>query len=205
MRDYLYIPLGGNRRGTARTYLHLMLTMFLGGLWHGASWNFVLWGGLHGGLLAGERCLRDLGFRAPPEWLRRGLVFLVVVIAWVPFKLDTLPETLRWLARMSGARGLGQVGWEAALGALVFCGLVWLPIAPRRLLCAAGSGISLSTRQLSASVCWCRPSPWDTADSNPPPSCTSGSDGDPRAARANLHRSLALGLARAGGLSLFRP
>ena len=55
LRDYLYIPLGGNRRGQLRTYANLMLVMLLGGLWHGASWNFVIWGGIHGGMLAFER------------------------------------------------------------------------------------------------------------------------------------------------------
>ena len=66
LRDYLYIPLGGNRHGAARTYLALMGTMLLGGLWHGASWTFVVWGGLHGFYLAVERALRSgfSGYRA---------------------------------------------------------------------------------------------------------------------------------------------
>ena len=59
LRDYLYIPLGGNRHGPARTYTALMATMLLGGLWHGASWTFVAWGGLHGLYLVGERALRQ--------------------------------------------------------------------------------------------------------------------------------------------------
>jgi alginate O-acetyltransferase complex protein AlgI len=59
LRDYLYIPLGGNRKGAARTYINLMITMLLGGLWHGASWNFVIWGGLHGIFLCAERLIRD--------------------------------------------------------------------------------------------------------------------------------------------------
>ena len=66
LRDYLYIPLGGNRRGSRRTYLNLMLTMLLGGLWHGAAWTFLIWGGIHGAALSaralGARALR----RAPP-------------------------------------------------------------------------------------------------------------------------------------------
>ena len=57
LRDYLYVPLGGNRLSIPRTYINLLLTMLIGGLWHGASWNFVLWGGLHGGVLAVERKL----------------------------------------------------------------------------------------------------------------------------------------------------
>ena len=55
LRDYLYVPLGGNRKGRARTYVNLFLVMLLGGLWHGAAWNFVIWGALHGVLLASER------------------------------------------------------------------------------------------------------------------------------------------------------
>ena len=74
LRDYLYIPLGGNRGGPRRTYRNLMLTMLLGGLWHGAAWTFVLWGGIHGSALAIERWLRERfgGVRMPAlvGWLR---------------------------------------------------------------------------------------------------------------------------------------
>jgi D-alanyl-lipoteichoic acid acyltransferase DltB (MBOAT superfamily) len=89
LRDYLYIPLGGNRRGAARTYVNLMLTMLIGGLWHGASWMFVLWGGLHGAYLCAERLLR--GRSTLP--LSKGaatagslLVFMVVSLTWIPFR-----------------------------------------------------------------------------------------------------------------------
>jgi D-alanyl-lipoteichoic acid acyltransferase DltB (MBOAT superfamily) len=93
LRDYLYVSLGGNRRGTVRTYLNLMLTMLLGGLWHGASWTFVAWGGLHGLGLVITRALR--GERA--ETTRRRLPALVGVIltfhfvtaAWILFRADT--------------------------------------------------------------------------------------------------------------------
>src|SRR5918912_2296364 len=70
LRDYLYIPLGGSRKGRARTYRNLMLTMLLGGLWHGASWTFVIWGGIHGGAMTAERWVRDRfgGFHVP-RWL----------------------------------------------------------------------------------------------------------------------------------------
>ncbi len=70
LRDYLYIPLGGNRHGRLMTYRNLMLTMLLGGLWHGASWNFVIWGGYHGGLLSLERMMGRREFeKKPPAWL----------------------------------------------------------------------------------------------------------------------------------------
>jgi D-alanyl-lipoteichoic acid acyltransferase DltB (MBOAT superfamily) len=90
LRDYLYIPLGGNRRGTARTYANLMITMLLGGLWHGASWTFVVWGGLHGLYLAVERALgvrADAAARRP--WLRRFFTFHLVCFAWVFFRAQS--------------------------------------------------------------------------------------------------------------------
>jgi alginate O-acetyltransferase complex protein AlgI len=94
LRDYLYIPLGGNRKGEGRTYLNLMATMLLGGLWHGAAWNFVAWGGLHGLYLAGERTLgldgksgnkRSSGLA---RVIRRIVVFQLVCVTWVLFRAD---------------------------------------------------------------------------------------------------------------------
>ncbi len=104
LRDYLYISLGGNRRGRARTYANLMATMLLGGLWHGASWNFVIWGGLHGALLATERAF---GVRERREWrwtdpLRVILTFALVTVGWVFFRAATFSASLDVLARMFG-------------------------------------------------------------------------------------------------------
>ena len=84
LRDYLYIPLGGNRLGKIRTYVNLMLTMLLGGLWHGASWKFVAWGGLHGAGLALERALGIKGENF--KFLRRLLVFHLVCLGWIYFR-----------------------------------------------------------------------------------------------------------------------
>jgi alginate O-acetyltransferase complex protein AlgI len=92
LRDYLYVSLGGNRRGEWRTYRNLMLTMLIGGLWHGAAWTFVIWGGLHGLFLAGERFVREHLW--PKHWrvpgfLRAGymlLTLLLVTLAWVFFR-----------------------------------------------------------------------------------------------------------------------
>ena len=94
LRDYLYIPLGGNRRGGARRYVNLMLTMLLGGLWHGANWTFVIWGGLHGlylGINHGYRALmgeRLAGFERWPVYraLAWALTFCAVLVAWVLFR-----------------------------------------------------------------------------------------------------------------------
>jgi D-alanyl-lipoteichoic acid acyltransferase DltB (MBOAT superfamily) len=101
LRDYLYIPLGGNRKGEARTYVNLMITMLLGGLWHGASWNFVVWGGLQGVMLAAskatlparDRLVARLGLPRPVVFAVRMLVtFHLVCLSWVFFRAHTLPD-----------------------------------------------------------------------------------------------------------------
>ena len=95
LRDYVYIPLGGNRRGNVATYRNLMLTMLIGGLWHGAAWTFVVWGGLHGAALAGERWWRERrgapARRATgwPLWRARILTFHFVCLAWIFFRSDS--------------------------------------------------------------------------------------------------------------------
>jgi D-alanyl-lipoteichoic acid acyltransferase DltB (MBOAT superfamily) len=106
LRDYLYVPLGGNRGARWKTYRNLMLTMLLGGLWHGASWNFVLWGGLHGAYLAFERALRDRsGFvpeaaRLPVAALWSALTLVVVVLTWIPFRAPDLAYSAAFFARL---------------------------------------------------------------------------------------------------------
>lgn len=86
LRDYLYISLGGNRKGKARTYINLCLTMLLGGLWHGASWNFVIWGGFHGIALAAQKFWRNLLHKpktATSKGIRKFLQFLLLSILFV--------------------------------------------------------------------------------------------------------------------------
>jgi len=108
LRDYLYIPLGGNRRGGARTYVNLMAVMLLGGLWHGASWNFVLWGAIHGGMLAFERAQgKDSVYRRLPRSLRVGLTFFVVCLAWVFFRAKTLGQAVSMLRSLFGLAAAG--------------------------------------------------------------------------------------------------
>ena len=106
LRDYLYIPLGGNRHGEVRTYMALMGTMLLGGLWHGASWTFVVWGGLHGVYLAAERMLRKrfAGFRPGPLMvLGMGLLtYALVNVTWVFFRADTFGKAWQVLRGMFG-------------------------------------------------------------------------------------------------------
>jgi alginate O-acetyltransferase complex protein AlgI len=108
LRDYLYIPLGGNRLGTLKQYRNLILTMLLGGLWHGASYNFVLWGGLHGVALAihkffttlfpTEQAGRWAGPRTIGGWLGTQLF---VLVAWVPFRADSFKDTQIFLQALT--------------------------------------------------------------------------------------------------------
>jgi len=93
LRDYLYIPLGGSRLGKVRTYINLMLTMLLGGLWHGANWTFVAWGGIHGAGLAVERFLlgkkHDASSAFLGRWARRIFIFNLVCLAWIFFRITS--------------------------------------------------------------------------------------------------------------------
>ena len=99
LRDYLYIPLGGNRHGVRATYRNLMITMLLGGLWHGASWTFVFWGAYHGVLLSIYRAYGK-AWDALPATIRRAGMFVLVVIGWVFFRCDTFSMSLVVLRKM---------------------------------------------------------------------------------------------------------
>ncbi|MDO6384954.1 MULTISPECIES: MBOAT family protein [unclassified Uliginosibacterium] len=131
LRDYLYIPLGGSRKGAWRTRLNLFVTMLLGGLWHGAAWNFVLWGAWHGLLLAGHRQWEDFWGARAADWRRSGwwkwcarlLCFNAICLGWVLFRAGSLSEAQAVLAQ------LWQGEWSMNL-----------PLGP--LLCAA-AGIGL--------------------------------------------------------------
>lgn len=96
LRDYLYIPLGGNRFGTFNTYRNLMLTMLFGGLWHGASWTFVFWGFYHGMLLCGYRLVRTQWDRLPAI-VAQGAMFLAAMVGWVFFRATSFEEALHLL------------------------------------------------------------------------------------------------------------
>lgn len=109
LRDYLYIPLGGKRHGAARRYLNLMITMLLGGLWHGAGWTFIVWGALHGAFLVVNHLWRYLKMRFGWQTggfvghlAAGGLTFLLVVIGWVFFRADSLGTALGLLKAMAG-------------------------------------------------------------------------------------------------------
>ncbi len=123
LRDYLYIPLGGSRNGELRTYRNLIITMLLGGLWHGASWNFVIWGGYHGILLSVERAFRR-PFRKDKSPSRRSskllypiraiLTFALVTIGWVFFRAANLKDSTYVISQMfSGPAGSRLIpAWE---------------------------------------------------------------------------------------------
>ncbi len=112
LRDYLYQPLGGNRKGPTRRYLNLMATMLLGGLWHGAGWNFVIWGGLHGLYLCvnhGWRKLTGSGdkpLKPVARIVSTTITFVAVVIAWVPFRADSLHAATNLWKAMAGLNGI---------------------------------------------------------------------------------------------------
>lgn len=109
LRDYVYIPLGGNRSGPARRHVNIMLTMLIGGLWHGASWTFVAWGGLHGLFLLVNHAWRNLrGERevnVVRQWIARIATFLLVVLAWVFFRAESFDAAHRILDGMRGLHG----------------------------------------------------------------------------------------------------
>jgi len=142
LRDYLYLPLGGNRKGARRTYVNLAVVMLLGGLWHGAAWNFVVWGGLHGAWLALERALgkRSL-YGGLPRPARVALTFAGVLVTWVFFRAPGLAAAWRYLAAMFGLA-------QAQPGAALVGGIVYTPYA-------------LVSLALAAAISWGAPQTWD--------------------------------------------
>jgi D-alanyl-lipoteichoic acid acyltransferase DltB (MBOAT superfamily) len=132
LRDYLYIPLGGNRKGPRRTYVNLMLTMLLGGLWHGAAWTFFIWGGIHGTALSVERWGRDRfgaeGVARIPSWLAWLVTFNVVCLAWVFFRSPNLDVAFEMLGRL-GAGGASPLVTPVIV--LLVAGTVAIQAVPR--------------------------------------------------------------------------
>ena len=149
LRDYLYIPLGGNRRGKMRMYINLMLTMLMGGLWHGAAWKFVVWGALHGGYLVGQRLISELVvvarltkssgttsswtvllLRGGVRLLSGGIVFVLVCLAWIFFRAEDFGSAMAIIRRIGDLDGVGIGAIQnkviaakglALIGALLLC------------------------------------------------------------------------------------
>lgn len=142
LRDYLYVPLGGSRKGPLRTYGNLLIVMLLGGLWHGAAWNFVVWGGLHGSLLALERMQGKTSvYRRLPALLKVALTFVTVLVTWVFFRATDLPSALDYLASMAGVGAPRE-------GAGLLAGIVYQPYY-------------IVTFVAAALVTWGCPQTWD--------------------------------------------
>lgn len=135
LRDYLYFPLGGGRKGNMRRYSNLLIVMFLGGIWHGAGWTFIVWGLLHGMYLLINHAWRDalawLDIKLTRRWsiyiadvLSRCLTLLVVVVAWVFFRADNLDAAQSILESMCGMHGLSLLG--SLQGLLSVQQIAWL-------------------------------------------------------------------------------
>ena len=109
LRDYLYIPLGGNRKGRRRTYVNLAVVMLLGGAWHGAQWNFIAWGAYHGILLGFERWRGKRSvYKKLPRAVRIFITLILILFSWVLFRADTLTEAMRYFGCMFGLREPGS-------------------------------------------------------------------------------------------------
>ena len=163
LRDYLYIGLGGNRKGHARTYVNLMLTMLLGGLWHGASWKFVVWGGLHGLYLLAERVVRRLWGQS--SWVSRwyGKVFLalltyyLVCITWVFFRAQDFSAGFALLTTMlTGLPGLRGSGAPATSLTVTLAWEQRIPVLAVSVAMLAGHWL---LRDRGLEPAWCR-LPW---------------------------------------------
>jgi alginate O-acetyltransferase complex protein AlgI len=142
LRDYLYIPLGGNRKGDSRTYLNLATVMLLGGLWHGASWNFAIWGGIHGAMLAGERLMgKESAYRGLPAPIRMLITFAIILFSWVFFRAADLGAAVTYCGSMLG------IGSPHDGGGLIG-GVIYQPYFLLTLAAAAG-------------FVWSAPQTWD--------------------------------------------
>lgn len=163
LRDFLYIPLGGNRGGERKRARNLFLTMLLGGLWHGAAWTFVLWGALHGGCLVAERSLKQhLGNRIRvPGWLAWLIVFHLVVFGWILFRSPDLGVVSAFLGQLTDFRA-PQLA--TAVPVLLTFGVIGMQLLPRKPLSALrlriealhpivlGSGLALTVIVVSATI-----------------------------------------------------
>ena len=133
LRDYLYIPLGGNRHGRLLRYVNLMITMVLGGLWHGAAWTFVAWGALHGVYLCINHAWNHFGPVVAPRFVRAVdiaafvLTFLAVVVAWVFFRADNMASALYVLSKMADPSQIvfGRGEMANAVFVMIYAALAW--------------------------------------------------------------------------------
>jgi alginate O-acetyltransferase complex protein AlgI len=135
LRDYLFIPLGGSRRGLATTVRNLMITFLVAGFWHGAGWTFIAWGLLHGMYQSVHVVARHVGLTPRNEWVNRVLTFVAIVVAWVFFRASSMSVAFNVLKAMAGLRGVETlygaktlIGWNLTL--LIFAALAWVNVVP---------------------------------------------------------------------------
>jgi D-alanyl-lipoteichoic acid acyltransferase DltB (MBOAT superfamily) len=139
LRDYVYIPLGGNRGSAPRVYRNLMLTMLLGGLWHGAGWNFVIWGGLHGSYLCVDRLRGARRDHATDVPTRRELpavllTFVLVCFAWIFFRAHTFGEAIEVIKGFGRLDGLAPDPGQVALVILAMVTALTIDLSQRKIL-----------------------------------------------------------------------
>ena len=149
LRDYLYIPLGGSRHGLPRLTFALMTTMLLGGLWHGASWNFVIWGALHGGVLAAERLWRDYrpeGWRQLPPVFGILVTFHIVTLSWIFFRSSTFEGALAFLG------GIASGSWSTSILTPLGLGLIVLGMTLHFLPADGTRRLALRVRTMPAAL-----------------------------------------------------
>ena len=130
LRDFLYIPLGGNRGGKWKTARNLMITMVLGGLWHGAAWGFVLWGFIHGSALVIENVFRERMRFSLPGWLKWAITFHIVVLAWIPFRAPDLSLAAAFVSQLADWGPATLWSWPVVFVVVLVIGLQLLPTKP---------------------------------------------------------------------------
>ncbi len=156
LRDYLYISLGGNRKGSARRYLNLFLTMAIGGLWHGAAWTFVFWGAMHGTMLIINHGWRAIWKTPINSWWSRGIAraftLLCVALAWVFFRAPSTEAALSiysgliaWTPDVSGVALMRDIGWL-----VLWVGLLWFVPNTQQWLARMRPAFDFSMRDLKA-------------------------------------------------------
>lgn len=168
LRDYLYVPLGGSRNGKARRYLNLMVTMVLGGLWHGAGWTFVIWGALHGLYLMINHAWRNvkeaMGWsdgRCLAKFCSGTLTFLAVVIGWVFFRADSFTSAMTMLKSMAGMNGVSLPANIAPELGPYFSRYDWMFFSGLVPLSELPSGNAVIALMISSVIVWTFPNVYE--------------------------------------------